>query len=204
MRIPFGDTEELEIKVGLHQGSALSPFLYIFVLDTLVGHIGTAIHWKLIFADDIALIGRTKEELQRKILNWQNELKIGGLKISAEKSKILVMERKRETVVKIVDTNGRELGQVEDFKYLGSVMGAEGGSWKAVKQRAKVAWMKWRDMSGVMCDKRMPRKLKCKDSNSTGAVVRRGMLDNEEKGRELYEKNGDANVEMDSRSVIDG
>ena len=101
-----------------------------------------AIPCELIFADDIALIGRTKEELQRKILNWQNELKIGGLKMSAKKSKIVVMERKRETVVKIVDKNGRELGQVEDFKYLGSVIEAEGGSWKAVKQRVKVAWMK--------------------------------------------------------------
>ena len=72
------------------------------------------------------------------------------------------MEKKHETVVKKVDTNGRELGQVEYLKYLSSVMEAEGGSWKVVKQRVEVAWMKWRDISGVMCDKRMPRKLKCK------------------------------------------
>ena len=127
-----------------------------------MGHIGTAIHWELLFADDIALIGRMKEELQGKILNWQNELKRGGLKMSAEKSEILVMERNQGAVVRIVDTNGKELVQVEDFKYLGSVLEVEGGSWKAVKQRVKVAWMKWREMSGVTCDKRMPRKLKCK------------------------------------------
>ena len=35
-----------------------------------------------------------------------------------------------------------------------------------------------------------------------GAVVLSGMLDNKEKGRKFAEKNGDANVEMDSRSVI--
>ena len=69
VRISFGDREELEIKVGLHQGSVLSPFLFILVLDTLTGHIGTAVPWELIFADDVALIGKTKEELQRKILN---------------------------------------------------------------------------------------------------------------------------------------
>ena len=122
--------------------------------------------------------------------------------MSTEKSEILVMERKPETVVKIVDINGRELGQVKDFKYLCSVMEAEEGSLKAVKQRVKVAWMKWRDMSGVMCDKRMPRKLNIQDSNRTGTVVRSGTLDNKEK--KLAEKNGDANVEMDSRSVIKG
>ena len=51
-----------------------------------------------------------------------------------------------------METNGRDLGQVDDFKYLGSVMAAGGGSWKAVKQRVKVAWMKWRDMSVIMCN----------------------------------------------------
>ena len=89
------------MKVGLHQGSALRPFLFILVLDSLTGHIGAAIPWELIFTDDIALIRtRTKEELPRKILNWQNELKIGGLKMSAEKSEILVMERNEKQSLK--------------------------------------------------------------------------------------------------------
>ena len=77
-------------------------------------------------------------------------------------------------------------------------MEAEGGSWKAVKQRVKVAWMKWRDMSEVMCDKRMPRKLKCKIYRT---VIRLVLFYGAEcwtirkiKGRELAEKNGYANV----------
>ena len=62
----------------------------------------------------------------------------------------------------MVDTNGRELAQVDCFKYLGTVVEAEGGSWKAVKQRVETAWMKWTEMSGVICDRKMPRKLKYK------------------------------------------
>ena len=65
MRLPFGDTEKFKIKVGLHQGSALSPFLSILVLDTLTGHIQTEIPWELNFADEIALIGRKEKELEK-------------------------------------------------------------------------------------------------------------------------------------------
>ena len=42
------------------------------------------------------------------------------------------------------------------------------------------------------------------NSNKTAAVARSEMLVNKEKGRELAEKNRDANDEMDSRSVIEG
>ena len=51
---------------------------------------------------------------------------------------------------------------VKVFKYLGSMFAAEGGSETDVNNRVKVAWAKWREVSGVMCDKKMPTKLKDK------------------------------------------
>ena len=79
--------------------------------------------------------------------------------MNTEKSEAIVMERKQETLVKIVDINGKELKQVDCFKYLGTAMEMEGGSSKAVKQRVKSAWMKWREMSGVTCDRKIAKKL---------------------------------------------
>ena len=48
------------------------------------------------------------------------------------------------------------------FKYLGVTIGEEGGSEEAVRARVSAALGKWRDISGVISDKNMPRKLKIK------------------------------------------
>ena len=51
---------------------------------------------------------------------------------------------------------------MEHFKYLASEIEAEEGVLGAVKQRVKAAWAKWREVTGVICDRKIPRKLKCK------------------------------------------
>ena len=35
-----GDTEYFQVRVGLHQGSALSPLLFILIMDVLQAEIG--------------------------------------------------------------------------------------------------------------------------------------------------------------------
>ena len=37
VNIPGGDSEYFQVQVGLHQGSALSPFLFTAILDALTG-----------------------------------------------------------------------------------------------------------------------------------------------------------------------
>ena len=48
------------------------------------------------------------------------------------------------------------------FKYLDVTISEERGSEEAVRARVSAAWGKWRDLSGVISDKKMPRKLKNK------------------------------------------
>ena len=49
-------TEYFDIEVGLHQGSALSPLLFIIVMDVLASEVGTHPPWGLLFADDLAIL----------------------------------------------------------------------------------------------------------------------------------------------------
>ena len=68
--------------------------------------------WELIFEDDIALLAESEEELQEKVQRWLASLIRGGLKMSAEKSEVLVSERKGDTEIKVEDANGVPLQQV--------------------------------------------------------------------------------------------
>ena len=56
----------------------------------------------------------------------------------------------------------KEVKTVETFKYMGSVFDANGGAEKDVNNRVKIAWSKWSETTGVMCDWSIPTKLKDK------------------------------------------
>ena len=74
----------------------------------------------------------------------------------------MMVSSRRGTNANIKDSQGTSLRQVNKFKYLGVTISEEGGSEEAVRARVSVAWGKWRDISGVISDKKMPRKLKIK------------------------------------------
>jgi hypothetical protein len=54
------------------------------------------------------------------------------------------------------------IGEVENFIYLGLFLQKVGGFGMDVKHRVKCGWMKWRESSGVLCDNRIPMRLKGK------------------------------------------
>ena len=49
---------------------------------------------------------------------------------------------------------------VDSFSYLGSTIQSEGGCKKYVTDRIRAGWNRWREMSGVICDKKFPEVLK--------------------------------------------
>ena len=57
-------TEEFEAKVGLHQGSALSPFIFAIIMDMLTKDVRKDAPWDMMFADDVVLCREDREELK--------------------------------------------------------------------------------------------------------------------------------------------
>ena len=65
VRCAMETTESFKVKVGLHQGSALSPFLFAVIMDRLTDEVRREPPWTMLFADDIVICEETREEMER-------------------------------------------------------------------------------------------------------------------------------------------
>ena len=83
-----GISEHFEVGIGLHQGSALSPFLFILLVDTIYQDVRTELPWELLYAYDLAIIDITtiSTDTQNRLEPWQNVLTDNGLKINVAKT----------------------------------------------------------------------------------------------------------------------
>ena len=62
-----GITSDFSITIELHQGFALSPFLFAIVMDELTRTIQDEIPWCMVFADDIVLVDETRAWVNAKL-----------------------------------------------------------------------------------------------------------------------------------------
>ena len=99
----YGKTESFPIEVGLHQGSALSPFLFLIMLDTITMELWENDElWELLFADDLVIIADTEEELQERYLVWKNSLESKGMKVNTHKTEVMVSCREGHEEINII------------------------------------------------------------------------------------------------------
>ena len=159
VRSAVGRTENFQVRVGLHQGSALSPLLFNIVLDVLTENVREEPPWCLFYADDIVLLARNREELERKLERWRYALESRGLKISRKKTEYMTTELDgdQQATIKL---GGENIKRVHEFKYLGSVMDGAGDMEKEINNRIQCGWNNWRKVSGVICDRKVPIRLK--------------------------------------------
>jgi hypothetical protein len=61
-----------------------------------------------------------------------------------------------------VSFDGQVVAKKETFRYLRSMLQKDGEIDEDVRHRISAGWLKWRQASGVLCDKTVPQKLKGK------------------------------------------
>jgi hypothetical protein len=116
----------------------------------------------MLFADDVVLIDESREGVNRKLELWHQTLESKGFRIIRTKIEYM----RCDFGTRISEDGDVSLGgQVvpkDTFRYLGSMLQRDGDIDEDVSHRIKWEWMKWRQSSGVLCDKRVPQKLKDK------------------------------------------
>ncbi|KAK3565753.1 hypothetical protein QTP86_015022, partial [Hemibagrus guttatus] len=171
VRCAVGQTEEFNVEVGLHQGSALSPFLFAIVMDQLSEEVRQESPWTMMFADDIVICSESREQVEENLERWRFALERRGMKVSRSKTEYMcVNEREGSGTVRL---QGEEVKKVQEFKYLGSTVQSNGECGKEVKKRVQAGWNGWRKVSGVLCDQKISARIKGKVYRT---VVRPAML----------------------------
>ncbi|VFQ97358.1 unnamed protein product, partial [Cuscuta campestris] len=151
VRTSGGVSDSFSVGMGLHQGSALSPFLFALVMDVLTQGVQDGVPWCMLFADDIVLIDDTREGLNDKLESWRLALETKGFRISRNKTEYMECR-----------FSGRDTESEVEVKIDSHLVPKVG-----------VAWAKWRLASGVLCDPKISPRMKGKFYRS---VVRPAML----------------------------
>ncbi|KAK3542201.1 hypothetical protein QTP86_018486, partial [Hemibagrus guttatus] len=124
VRCAVGQTEEFNVEVGLHRGSALSPFLFAIVMDQLSEEVRQESPWTMMFADDIVICSESREQVEENLERWRLALERRGMKVSRSKTEYMcVNEREGRGTVRL---QGDEVKKVQEFKYLGSTVQSNG------------------------------------------------------------------------------
>ncbi|XP_064104347.1 uncharacterized protein LOC135214213 [Macrobrachium nipponense] len=113
--------------------------------------------WCLLYADDIVLVAENTEELEGKLERWRYILESRGL--SRKKTQYMTTELNddQQTTIKL---GGRNIIRVHKFKYLRSVIDNQGNMEEEINNRIQCGWNNWMKVSGVICDRKVPIRLK--------------------------------------------
>ena len=76
--------------MGMHQGSVLSPVLFVVVVDVVTEFARVGALSELLYADDLVLMSETMEGHRNNFIKWKELFEIKGLKVIFGKTKVLV------------------------------------------------------------------------------------------------------------------
>ncbi|KAG2549580.1 hypothetical protein PVAP13_9KG244826 [Panicum virgatum] len=132
-------------------------------MDEVTRDIQGDIPWCMLFADDVVLVDESRAGVNRKLELWRCTLESKGFRLSRTKTEYMMCDFS-VTMHEGGDVSleGQVVPQKDTFRYLGSMLQKDGDIDEDVRDRISASWLKWRQASGILCDRRVPQKLKGK------------------------------------------
>ncbi|KAK3554034.1 hypothetical protein QTP70_019152 [Hemibagrus guttatus] len=116
VRCAVGQTEEFNVEVGLHQGSALSPFLFAMVMDQLSEEVRQESPWTMMFADDIVICSESREQVEENLERWRFALERRGMKVSRIQSNGECGKEVKKRVQAVLNALGAKMDECVGFE----------------------------------------------------------------------------------------
>jgi hypothetical protein len=138
VRTSDGDTNDFSINIGLHQGSALSPYLFALVMDEVTRDIQGGIPWCIIFANDMILVDESRMGVDQKLELWRRTLKPKYFRLSRSKMEYMKCDFSATTQEeRDVKLDGQVVPKKDTFHYLESMLQKDGDIDEDVSHRIK-------------------------------------------------------------------
>ena len=159
VRTAVGTTERFEVTVGVHQGSALSPFLFAMVMDCLTEDVSAVDDAVCGWCSDLCWkTGRSGGKAGKM------EESFGGPRNAHQQKEnwVLVCGWERKRWCGWAEDAGWEGAKSDGIKIPG--IHSAGERWQRNRGGKRIAagWNSWRKVSGVLCDRKVPLSLKGK------------------------------------------
>jgi hypothetical protein len=143
VRTNDGNTDYFPIKIWLHQGSALSPYLFALVIDEVTRNIQGDIPWCMLFVNDVVLVDKSWAGINKKLELWWHTLESKGFRVSGTKTEYMRCDFGTTTQKEgDVSLEGQVVPRKDTFRYLESMLHRDGDIDANVSHRIKAGWMK--------------------------------------------------------------
>ena len=159
-------SECFPVKVGLRQGCVMSPWLFNLYIDGVVREVNARVmgrglklidananEWELnqlLFADDTVVVADSEEKLNQLVTEFGRVCERRKLRVNVDKSKVMRCTRNENVDRLNVMLNGEALEVVDQFKYLGAVIHANGGVEADIQNRVNEGCKVLGALKGVM------------------------------------------------------
>jgi len=72
------------------QGSALSPLLFVIVMETLTREFRVLLPWELLYADDLMVTAETEDDLIKRLNEWKDNVENRDMRVNVNKTKVMI------------------------------------------------------------------------------------------------------------------
>ncbi|PUZ44177.1 hypothetical protein GQ55_8G069400 [Panicum hallii var. hallii] len=128
-------------------------------MDEVTRDIQGDIPWCMLFADNVVLVDESRAGVNMKLELWRHTLESRGFRLSRTKTEYMMCDfsptRHEDGDVSL---EGQVVAKKDTFRYLGSMLQKDGDIDEDVRHRISAGWLKWRQASGVRCDKKVPQR----------------------------------------------